>query len=339
MATEQLSSPFVHQARDVRWLMWQVVIALAPAVVAAFLILGTGVLIQLAIACAAAAAGEWIAATLRGREPMHGIVDGSAFVMALIIALALPPYVHWSITASATLCASLIGKHAFGSTGHNVFNPAMVGYVFALVCWPRATNEWPLSPGGDFIGPFEAVKVILFGTGFDAVSGATALDHLRSNLMLMRMRSEFDAEPVYGVVAGSGYEWIALAYLLGGLWLCWRGVVALRTPLAFCVALALAAGVMNIVDSDRYAGPLFHLFAGGTMLAAFFVVTDPVTSPTSARGLVIFAAAVAILTYILRVIGPYPDGIAFAVLILNAMAPLIDRFTVPARYGAAGEPR
>ncbi len=332
-----VSSPHAHGARTVAWIMRQVVIALVPAIVLYVWLFGFGVVMQLALGIATATACEIAALRMRGLAWREALADGSVIVLACLLALALPPYAPWPIVVLGTAVAVLLGKHAFGGLGHNVFNPAMVGYVFVLLCFPLALSVWPdASRLENFPGPFESLAVVLWQAPIlDGVSGATVLDHVKTEAALMRMMSEIETDTVFGVVAGPGWEWINAAYLLGGIWLLWRRVITWRLPAAFCTGLAFAALATHIADPELHRGALFHLFAGGAMLAAFFIVTDPVSSATTPRGMLIFGAGVGVLTLVMREWGTYPDGVAFAVVTMNACSPLIDRITQPRLYGQA----
>jgi electron transport complex protein RnfD len=333
-----LSSPHAHGAHTVAWIMRQVVLALVPAVAVYVWLFGFGVGVQLGLAIATAIACEIAALWMRGLAWRGALADGSVIVLACLLALALPPYAPWPIVVIGTAVAVLLGKHAFGGLGHNVFNPAMVGYVFILLCFPLALSVWPEAARlTNYPGPFDSLAVVLWQAPvLDGVSGATVLDHVKTEAALMRMMSEIESDRVFGLVAGPGWEWINAAYLLGGIWLLWRRVITWRLPAGFVAGLAFAALAAHIADPELHRGAMFHLFAGGAMLAAFFIVTDPVSSATTPRGMLIFGAGVGVLTLVIREWGPYPDGVAFAVVTMNALSPLIDRLTQPRLYGQAG---
>lgn len=336
--TEQsrvLSSPHVHGARTVDWIMRQVIFALMPAIAVSVFLFGFGVIVQLVLGIATALACEAAALRLRGLAWRDALADGSVVVLACLLCLALPPYAPWWIAVIGTTFAVVLGKHAFGGLGHNVFNPAMVGYVFVLLCFPLALSQWPdLNRLNDYPGPMDSLAAIFLASpATDAWSGATVLDHLKTEAALMRTMSEIKTDSVFGVVAGHGWEWINTAYLLGGIWLLWRRVITWRLPCAFIAGLVVSASVAYTIDPELHRGALFHLFAGGAMLAAFFIVTDPVSSATTPKGMLIFGAGAGVLTFMMREAGTYPDGVAFAVVTMNALAPLIDRITQPRLYG------
>jgi electron transport complex protein RnfD len=320
--------------------MRQVVYALSPAIVVYVFLFGFGILVHLVVAIGAALLFEAFALRLRGLQAKRFLEDGSVVVLGVLLVLAIPPYAPWWITVVGVGFAVLIGKHAFGGIGQNVFNPAMVGYIFLLLCFPLTLSRWPeLGRLIGFPSPWDSVKLVFAGSAsdLDGISGATALDHVKTQAALMRMLSEMQADAAFGHIAGRGWEWVSAAYLVGGGWLLWRRVITWRLPLSYLAGLAAAALVGYVIDPELHRGAAFHLFAGGAMLAAFFVVTDPVSSATTPRGMLIFGVGAGLLTVIIRESGTYPDGVAFAVVIMNSFAPLIDRFTQPRLYGQTSE--
>lgn len=320
--------------------MRQVLYALAPAMLLYVYLFGWGIILQLVIAIVSALLFETFALRLRGLAPKTFLSDGSVVVLACLLALAIPPYVPWWITVAGVAFAVLIGKHAFGGLGHNIFNPAMVGYIFLLLCYPLMLSRWPeMRAVIDRPGMWDSFKLIATNSpaNLDGVSGATVLDYVKTQAALMRMHSEMQSATTFGMFAGRGWEWINAAYLCGGVWLLWRRVVTWRLPLSFLAGLAVAALLGYIVDPELHRGAMFHLFAGGAMMAAFFVVTDPVSSATTPLGMLIFGLGAGLLTYLIREFGGYPDGVAFSVVIMNSLAPLIDRFTQPRLYGKSSK--
>ena len=331
-----VSSPHLHGARSVPWIMRQVLYALIPAITVYVYLFGCGILVQLMIAITTALVLESIALLLRGYPLKAYLSDGSVIVLACLLTLAIPPYTPWWVIVVGVAFAVLIGKHAFGGLGYNIFNPAMVGYLFLMLCYPVALSRWPeMSKIADYPGLWESVRMIAtHSTGLpDGISGATVLSHIKTQLALMHTHSEMESAVNFGMLAGHGWEWINVAYLCGGVWLLWRRVVTWRLPLSFMVGVAFAALLGHVVDAELHRGAVFHLFAGGTMLAAFFVVTDPVSSATTPVGMLLFGFSAGLLTYCVREFGGYPDGVAVAIVIMNALAPLIDRFTQPRVYG------
>ncbi len=332
-----ISSPHRHVGMSVRGVMVRVAAALVPGMLMYVWIFGPGVLIQCVLALVTALAAE--AAILRWRrKPLRpALGDGSVMVTALLLALCLSPLSPWWATVIATLFAVVLGKHAFGGLGQNLFNPAMAGFVFVLLCFPAQMNTWPAVPAADVATPslMASVSLVFVPTAetVDAVSGASALNHMKSRLGLMEMVSEIRTGPVYGNFGGRGWEWIALAWLAGGVVLLMLGLIRWHIPVGFIAGMTCISGVAWLLNADVYTAPLFHLSTPGAMLGAFFIATDPVTAATSDRGRLVYGTLIGILACVLRIWGIYPDGIAFAVLIGNACAPVIDRFTQPRVLG------
>lgn len=318
--------------------MLRVGLALLPGLVVYAAFFGIGIGIQCILAVAMAVCVEACMLRARGRSVRLYLSDGSVIITALLFALCLSPLTPWWITCTGIAFAVALAKHAFGGIGQNLFNPAMAGYVFLLLCFPAQMNVWPPTPAGDAIGIGDALSAIFVfdRSGIDAISGATPLNHMKSQLGLMEMVSEIRMGPLYGHFGGKGWEWIALAFLAGGIALLPLRVIRWHIPVAVLGAMFAFSAAFHLYDSDIYAAPMFHLFSGGTLLGAFFIATDPVTAATSPRGRIIFGAIIGALAYTIRTWGSFPDGIAFAVLIANSGAPLIDHFTRPRVLGESG---
>jgi electron transport complex protein RnfD len=314
--------------------MLKVLAALMPGIAVYVWFFGAAILVQIVLASAAALAGEAFMLKVRGRPMALFLSDGSALVTAWLIALAFPPIVPWWLMVAATLIAIIVAKHLYGGLGQNPFNPAMVAFCIMIVAYPQLMSQWPAVGVTDFSAQMMAIFV---DRQLDAVVMATPLDHLRTSLHTPEARATvagvLGSGATFGNIGGKGWEWIAAAYLAGGLWLIQQRVISWQTPAAFLLTLAIAAGAASGIDPDRFAGPLFHAFTGGAMLGAFFIVTDPISGATTPRGKLIFAAGVALLTWIIRVFGAYPDGIAFATLLMNICVPLIDMWTQPPVFG------
>jgi electron transport complex protein RnfD len=328
------NSPFVLKPTSVQSVMLRVLVALLPGIAAYVWFFGAGILLQIALASTAALAAEALMLTLRGKPLMLFLTDGSALVTAWLIALSFPSTAPWWLTVVGTLLAIIIAKHLYGGLGQNPFNPAMVAFALMIVAYPQLMSQWPTAGTADFAGQWQAI----FGVHpLDAISMATPLDALRTALHTADAKASvagvLSNSPAIGSVGGTGWEWIAGGYLLGGLWLMQQRIISWHMPLAFLAVLFAISGIASMIDSARFAGPLFHLFTGGAMLGAFFIVTDPVSGTTTPKGKLIFAAGVAVLTWIIRTFGAYPDGIAFAVLLMNIGAPLIDLYTQPPVFG------
>jgi electron transport complex protein RnfD len=238
------------------------------------------------------------------------------------------------MTVLGTLLAIVIAKHLYGGLGQNPFNPAMVAFALMIVAYPSLMSQWPAAGSTDFAAQWQAI----FGARqLDAITMATPLDALRTVLRDPEQRAAIagllGGNATFGNIGGRGWEWVAAGYLAGGLWLIQQRIITWHMPVAFLAALFTIAGVFSLIDPTQFAPPLFHILTGGAMLGAFFIVTDPVSGATTPKGKLIFAAGVALLTWIIRTFGAYPDGIAFAVLLMNIAAPLIDRYTQPTVFG------
>jgi len=279
---------------------------------------------------------------MRGRPIRPFLYDYSAVVTAILIAFCLPSLTPWWVTVTASFFAIAIAKHMYGGLGYNVFNPAMAGYVAVLISFPEAMSFWTSPDIGDLdYPPPSALLTLQYAfTGtlpgdltLDAISRATPLDLVKTELGMMHTMSEIGTSPLFGDLGGRGWEWIGNFIALGGFWLLFRNIIRWQVPVAMLGSLAAMASLGYIIDSATNAGPGLHLFSGGTMLCAFFIATDPVSGATTNSGRIIFGVGVGVLIYLIRTWGSYSDGVAFAVLLMNMAAPLIDRVTRPRVYG------
>ena len=339
--TDFTTPPYLVKEASVQRVMLQVLAALLPGIAAYVWIFGPIILAQIAIATVAVLAGE--AFMLRMCNKPLGIFlgDGSAIVTGWLIALAFPPLAPWWLIVVGALFAIVIAKHLYGGLGQNPFNPAMIAFAVCIVSFPALMSQWPPV---DLKAGFSEQLALVFGFAprIDAISGATPLDALKTALKLGEGSTTVgtvmaDAQ-TFGHFAGKGWEWIMVGYLLGGLWLWQRKIISWHAPLGFIAGLALLSGALWLWQPTQFASPLFHLFSGGAMLGAFFIVTDPVSGCTTPKGKLIFGLCVGALAYLIRVFGGYPDGVAFAVLLLNICVPLIDMYTQPPIFGKKGTP-
>jgi Na+-translocating ferredoxin:NAD+ oxidoreductase subunit D len=337
-------APHVVAPNSVGRVMRQVLYALIPTVALHVVFFGPGLLVQIVLGVATALAAEAVALRLRGKPLPRFLLDGSAIITAVLLALCLPPLAPWWLVVSGVAFAILLAKHLFGGLGANPFNPAMVGYAVLLVSFPARLLQW-LPPNVAGIEPasltfIETLTTILTGTPparltWDAITSPTPLDALRTDLALGMTMAEAHANALFSAFGGKGWEWINLATLAGGGWLLALRIIRWQIPVAMLSALFVCASIMSAADPGAYAGPLFHLTSGASLLGAFFIATDPVSAATSDRGRLIYGAGIGVLTYVIRTWGGYPDGVAFAVLIMNLAVPLIDRYTIPRIYGHA----
>ncbi len=329
------TSPHAHTPLDTSGLMRLVILATLPGVAALTWFFGWGTIVNIAFASLIALACEAFALYLRGRRVMFYLRDCSALVTAILLGIALPPGSPWWIIAVGIVFAILIAKQLYGGMGYNPFNPAMAGYVVLLISFPLEMTRW-LSPLGTFEGSVPGLMEALqlcFGGGFDAHTMATTLDVFKQGAGLM-VADVWQQNPQFGRWGGLGWEWVNIGFLAGGCYLLHRGVFTWHAPMSMLIALTAMAAVFYDGGSSASGGsPLMHLLSGATMLGAFFIITDPVSSAVSTRGRLIYGALAGVLVYVIRRWGNYPDAVAFAVLIVNFAAPFIDHYTMPRTYG------
>lgn len=333
-------SPYITDAPTVSTIMFKVLLALVPGIAAYVWIYGGGILVSLTLATLTALAAEALLLKIRQRPVKPYLMDMSAVVTAWLLALALPPLAPWWLIIVGTFFAIVIAKQLYGGLGYNPFNPAMVGYAVLLISFPLIMTKWPapLSLAEHPLSFMDQLHFI-FGHGLptdmkvDAITSATPLDYLKTQLMLKHEVASITQAPIFGVVGAKGGELVTGAYLLGGLYLLQQRIISWHLPTVFLAALAAISFAFYVIDPSHFANPLFHLMSGASMLCAFFIITDPVSGPTTPRGKIYFAAGVGLLTYLIRVYGGYPDGVAFAVLLMNMCVPLIDALTQPRVFG------
>ena len=337
------SSPFISASNSVARLMRLVLLALIPGMAAHLYFFGWGLLINLGIAIPAALASEALMLHWRRRPIKPFLSDCSAVLTATLLAIALPPLAPWWLIFIGTAFAIIIAKQLYGGLGYNPFNPAMAAYAMLLIAFPREMTTW-LPAQAHAPAFLDSLRYSLFetlpdGLGLDSISMATPLDTVKTqlgmNLTLAEIRDL--GRELFGLLGGRGWEWINMMFLAGGLLLIALRVISWHIPAAILGSLFLCALVFQLIDVDTHASPLFHLFSGATMLGAFFIATDPVSAATTVRGRLYYGAGIGILTYVIRSWGGYPDGFAFAVLLMNMAVPTIDYYTRPRVFGHRGD--
>jgi len=341
-----MPAPFILDRSSITQVMAWVLAALLPGVAVYVWVFGPGILVTLSLATVTALAAEAAMLKARGYPAKPFLTDLSAIVTAWLLALSLPSLAPWWLIVTGTLFAIVVAKHLYGGLGQNIFNPAMVGYAVLIVSFPVQMTQWS--------GPVELTAAsltlaqsatVIFGGDFsqaalDAVTMATPLDTLRTDLLQQLTIDEIMPKSIFGHYGGTGFEWLAAAFLIGGLLLWALRIISWQVPLAFLAGIWLAAGFLHFFDAGRFGAPWFHLFAPSVMLGAFFIATDPVSGATTPRGKLIFGFGAGLLTMVIRTWGGFPDGVAFAILLMNLCVPLIDQYTQPRIYGGAGkEPR
>ena len=333
MAFLRASSPHTHNPNTTHKVMRDVLLATLPGIAALTYFFGLGTLSNLVLAISFALAFEASVLYIRKRPITFYLKDLSAIVSSVLLAVAIPPASSWWIIATGMFFTIVVAKQLYGGLGYNPFNPAMIGYVVLLISFPQQMTAWVSAETPLFdIG---ALSQAIFGNGLDGFTGATPLDAFKQAEGLTT-GDIYQATPVLaqGFLAGLGYEWVNIAFLIGGLYLLTRKVFTWHAPIAMLATLTLLSAIFYDSGSSSSAGsPLLHLFSGATMLGAFFIITDPVSSTTSNKGRLIFGALIGALIFIIRAYGNYPDAVAFAVLLANFAAPFIDYYTVPRTYG------
>src|SRR6056297_2044145 len=318
-------SPHVYEDTTVKRLMFDVIIALLPALAFSIYFFGMGAIYVTLTAVVSCLAFEWlIQKYLLKQEPT--ISDGSAILTGLLLAFNVPTNLPVWIIIIGALVAIGIGKMSFGGLGNNPFNPALVGRVFLLISFPVQMTSWPKPDG--------------FGTGYlDAATGATPLGLLQEGVDNGEPVSKImDNVPshmqlFYGDMGGSLGEIAAFALILGLLYMLYKKIITWHIPVSIVATIGVFTGILWLADPTQYADPLFHILTGGVLLGAIFMATDYVTSPMSVNGMWIYGIGIGVITVVIRVFGSYPEGVSFAILIMNAFVPLLNTYTKPKRFG------
>ena len=340
-----MPAPFILDRTSVTQVMAWVLAALVPGIVVYVWLFGPGILVTLALATVTALAGEAAMLKARGYPAKPFLTDLSAVVTAWLLALSLPSLAPWWLIVTGTLFAIVVAKHLYGGLGQNIFNPAMVGYAVLIVSFPVQMTQWadPLELTATPLTLAQSAAVIFGGdvpkATLDAVTMATPLDTLRTGLLQQHTVDEIMAQAIFGHYGGTGFEWLAAAFLAGGALLWALRIIGWQVPLAFLAGVWLTAGFLHFYDAGRFGAPWFHLFAPSVMLGAFFIATDPVSGATTPRGKLIFGFGAGFLTIVIRTWGGFPDGVAFGILLMNLAVPLIDQYTQPRVYGEARKSR
>lgn len=321
-------SPLLKQPMTTGQAMADVLIALLPATLAGVWFFGFGAALVLLASMAGAVLTEWTFAPIQERRGR--LLDGSGLITGLLLGLTLPPGLPLWMAFLGGVVSIGIGKLIWGGLGHNLFNPALVGRAFLLAAFPVAMTTWAhqSAPGGFFDVAGSNLAWPLMQSGYDAVSAATPLG---------LMKFESTSTPLWplmmGNTTGSIGETSGLLLLLGGVYLLLRRDLDWRIPAAIASAVVAFSGLLWLIDPQTYPGPLFSLFSGGLLLGAIYMATDPVTSPITPKGAWIFGIGIGFLVILIRVFGGFPEGVMYAILLMNAATPLIDRYTQPRVFG------
>ena len=322
------AAPLLRQQLTTRRAMVDVLLALLPATLAGLWFFGLGSLLVLFACIAGCVVTEWVFSPPESRRERVG--DGSGILTGLLLGLTLPPGLPLWMAFIGGMVSIGLGKLIWGGLGHNLFNPDLVGRAFLLATFPTAMTTWTAAggPGAFFHVQASNLAAPFMQAGYDAISAPTPL-----GLMKFAQQETALSQLLVGNVAGCIGETSGLLLLLGGLYLLWRQVIDWRIPASILLAVVLASTLLFLVDAERYPGPLFSVFAGSLLIGAFFMATDPVSSPVTPRGAWIFGAGVGLLVVLIRVFGGFPEGVMYAILLMNAATPLIDRYTQPRVFG------
>ncbi len=320
-------SPHVHSGDSIQKNMYGVVIAMLPALVLSFLYFGMGAIVVTLTSVAACLFFEFIIQKYL-LKTAPSINDGSALITGLLLAFNVPSNLPVWIIIIGALVAIGVGKLSFGGLGNNVFNPALVGRVFLLISFPVQMTSWPVAEG--------------LKTGYiDVQTGATPLAILKEavkngeSVSSVMAQSNFPSyqDMFMGNMGGSLGEVAGVALILGLAYMLVKKIITWHIPVAILGTVAVFTGILHLADPVQFANPLFHLLTGGLLLGAIFMATDYVTSPMSNKGMLIYGIGIGILTVVIRIFGAYPEGVSFAILIMNAFTPLLNAFCKPKRFG------
>jgi electron transport complex protein RnfD len=319
---EAAPSPHLIAGDSVPSIMWTVVAALLPAAAVGVFYFGVPALAVLLVSTAGCVAFEALFQRLLGRGIT--VSDGSAALTGLLLGMNLPPASPLWMVVVGCAVAIFLGKLVFGGLGFNPFNPALVARVFLLISFPVQMTTWSPPLG-------------LFAAAPDAVTAATPLGEVKMELLAKGTATVAASvnllDGLVGRLPGSAGETSVLALLLGGVFLLWRGIITWHIPVAFLGSVAALAAALSAVDPGRFPGAGFHIVTGGLVLGALFMATDYVTSPVTPRGMLVYGAGCGVLTWLIRSFGGYPEGVSFAILLMNMLTPLIDTYTRPRVFG------
>ncbi len=317
-------SPHTHSGQSVPKLMYGVIIALLPALAVSVFYFGIGMIIITAVSVISCVIFEFLFQKyLLKSSPTH--LDGSAALTGLLLAFCLPTNIPiWMVMIGAFVSIG-IAKMTFGGLGNNIFNPAIVGRVFLFISFPAAMTSYP-EPGQ-------------WWKYLDATTGATPLskmsESLANNMTVGEIMNEMPSnmDMFLGKMMGSAGEVAAFALILGLIYMLWKKIISWHIPVSILLTVLIFTAILNVGNPDKFPTPIFHLLTGGLMLGAIFMATDYVTSPMAVKGMLIYGAGIGIITVLIRSFGAYPEGVQFAILLMNGFTPLINKYVKPKRFG------
>lgn len=315
-------SPHIHSNDSTQKIMYRVVYAMIPALAWSVFVFGLDALRVTLIAVAACLAFEFIIQKyLLKITPT--VTDGSALITGILMAFNVPSNIPWWIIVIGSMAAIGIGKLSFGGLGNNIFNPALVGRVFLLISFPVQMTSWPVT----------------LQSGIDGVTAATPLSIIKEGLTngtpILEISGKLPStvDMLFGNTGGSLGEISALLLILGGLYMLWKKVITWQIPVSIIATVAVIAAIFWAVNPEMYINPVYHVLTGGLMLGAIFMATDMVSSPMTPKGQIYYGMGIGVITISIRMFGAYPEGISFAILIMNAVTPLINIYVKPKRFG------
>jgi Na+-translocating ferredoxin:NAD+ oxidoreductase subunit D len=318
-------SPHTHGKESTQKLMFNVVLALIPALFTSIFYFGVGAIIVTATSVISCLIFEYLIQRFILKKPVS-ITDGSAIVTGILLAFNLPSNLPVLIVIIGSFISIAVAKMTFGGLGNNPFNPALVGRVFMLISFPVQMTSWPVPAG--------------FATGYtDGTTGATPLAIIKEGLKNGEPLSQLmdkvptPAQMFMGDMGGSMGEVAAIALLIGFVYLLYKKVITWHVPVSVVGSIAIFTAILWLVNPEQNANPMFHILAGGVLLGAIFMATDYVTSPMVPKSMIIYGCGIGIITVIIRVFGAYPEGVSFAILIMNAFVPLLNAYIKPKRFG------
>lgn len=320
------ASPHVHSDKSTKNLMYDVLYALTPAFLVSIYVFGFSALVLTSIAVASCVFFEYVIQKYLLKTNIT-VNDGSALITGILLAFNLPTNLPIWMIVLGSLIAIGVAKLSFGGLGYNIFNPALVGRVFLLISFPVQMTSWPTALENNT-------------TVVDAVTGETTLGIIKEGLMYGETMSSISQklpstiDLLIGITSGSAGEMSALALILGGFFLLIRRVITWHIPVSILASMAIMTGIFWFIEPEQFANPIIHLLSGGAILGAFYMATDLVTSPMTKKGMIVFGIGIGVITVVIRLFGAYPEGVSFAILIMNAFVPLINKYFKPRRFGS-----
>jgi len=315
-------SPHIHSKDSTQKIMYRVVLAMLPALAWSVFAFGIGALRVTVIAVAACLAFEYaIQKFILNVKP--SINDGSALVTGILLAFNVPSNLPWWIIVIGSLASIGIAKMSFGGLGNNIFNPALVGRVFMLISFPVQMTSWPVNSQSGIDGVTAATPLSIIKEG---ISNGTPISEISQHLPNA-------AQLFFGEVGGSLGEISAFLLLIGGIYMLFKKVITWQIPVSIIGTVFIFAGIFWVINPEVYINPVYHILTGGLMLGAIFMATDMVSSPMTPKGQIIYGVGIGIITILIRLFGAYPEGVSFAILIMNAVTPLINTYVKPKRFG------